>query len=237
MTALTLQRRRRMPRAWRVVVVGLFLGVLASCSSAVSAFDTTEALRDAGFADAEVDFDSGSGFDEVRVTTDPGFLEGDAESLAETAAGVVWTNFPLRFDGLEVTITDSFDDYQTFYTYDELYDLFGPRPSGFDERTIGDDYARTGLVVAIVVGGGLLLFVAVAAVAIVLIVRASRRRARAVPPAWPPGSAPPQWPPSGQPPPSQQPPPAGWGRPPDSPGDSPGEPGEPGPQSWPPPPQ
>jgi hypothetical protein len=186
-------------RAWAVVALALALcaGVLVSCTSATSSADTVNALLDAGFADANVDFSTSDGFDALDVTADPGTMEGDRDSLAELAAGVVWTNFPLRFDELDVVLTGRFDGDQTFYTYDELYELFGPRPPGFDDRSIGDDFARTGLVVAAIVGGALLMFVVVAAVTIVLIVRASRRRARAAPPSWPPdaGRAMSQWPP------------------------------------------
>ncbi|MEA2843250.1 MAG: hypothetical protein QOJ69_921 [Actinomycetota bacterium] len=247
-----LELAHRTARVWGVLAIVLVLGVLTSCSSATGAYDTTQAMLDAGFADASVDFNSSDGFDEVHVTADPGYLERDGDSLAETAAGVVWTNFPLQFDDLQVTLTGPLEGFETFFTYDELYELFGPRPAGFDERSIGDDFARTGLVAAIFVGGGLLLFVAVAAVTIVLIVRASRRRKAMPPPSWPPGSPTSQWgasewPPSSQRPPSQWPPPtqsqpptqpqppspSGWGRPPDGPD----EPGGPASQSWPPPPQ
>ena len=86
-----------------VVALGLAAGFLLQHRLASST--PTEALRDAGFADVGVDFSSSDSFDELDVTTDPASLEGDGDSLAELAAGVVWTNFPLRFDDLEVTMT------------------------------------------------------------------------------------------------------------------------------------
>ena len=152
---------------------------------------------------SSVDFSTSDNFDELDVTVDPGCSEGDGDSLAELAAGVVWTNFPLQFDDLRIVLTGDFEGYETFYTYDELYELFGPRPAGFDERSIGDDFARSGLIAAIVVGVGLLVFVAVAVVAIILIVRARKRRGPTLPPPWPPRSGASQWPPG--PPPQQVP--------------------------------
>ena len=154
------------PRIPVVVALVVALGtLLISCSSIGGLIDTEEALGDAGFSDTSVDFSTSDGFDELDVAVDPGFLEGDGDSLAELAAGVVWTNFPLQFDDLRIVLTGDFEGYETFYTYDELYELFGPRPAGFDERSIGDDFARSGLIVAVVVGVGLLVFVAVAVLA------------------------------------------------------------------------
>ena len=198
------------------ILVMTALGLLlASCSTFGGAFDTEEALVDAGFAEASVDFSTSDGFDELDVEVDPGSLEGDGDSLTELAAGVVWTNFPLQFDDLQIVLTGPFGGYETFYTYDELYELFGARPAGFDEKSIGDDIARTGLVAAIVVGVGLLLFVAVAVVVVILIVRAKKRRGTTVRPPWPPQSLPgSQWPPQAPPASQQPPPPASWGPPP-----------------------
>lgn len=203
-------------RARGVAVLVLALGLLlASCSSFDGAVDTENALSDNGFSQVSVDFRTSEGFDELEVTADPGSLEGDGDSLSELVAGVVWTNFPLQFDDARIVLTGDFEGYETFYTYDELYELFGPRPAGFDERSIGDDFARSGLIVAVVVGVGLLVFVAVAVVAIILIVRARKRRGPTLPPPWPPRSGGSQWPPAppqpqgpAQP---QPPPPAGPG--------------------------
>ncbi len=199
-----LEAGRPRPAARGVAVLVVALGLLlASCSSFGGAVDTEDALADAGFSDTSVDFSTSDGFDELDVTVDPGFLEGDGDSLAELVAGVVWTNFPLQFDDLRIVLTGDFGDYETYYTYDELYELFGPRPAGFDERSIGDDFARSGLIVAVVVGVGLLVFVAVAVLAVILIVRARKRRGDTQPPSWPPRSGASQWPPG--PPPQQVP--------------------------------
>ncbi len=237
MTArVAMPARPRLLAAPGAVLLVLALGLLmASCSSFGGAVDTENALSDNGFSATSVDFSTSDGFDEVEVTTDPGSLEGDGDSLAELAAGVVWTNFPLQFDDLHIVLTGDFEGYETFYTYDELYELFGSRPAGFDERSIGDDFARSGLIAAVVVGVGLLVFVAVAVVVVILIVRSRKRRGAPVPPPWPPRSGASQWPPGPPPqtsqtqtPPQPQPPP----QPPPAPQPSPAGPGswaQPGP--------
>ena len=218
MSAVAPTRPRLRARGVAVLVLALGL-LLASCSSFGGAVDTQDALADNGFSEASVDFSSSDGFDELEVTVDPGGLEGDGDSLAELTAGVAWTNFPLQFDDLRIVLTGDFEGYETFYTYDELYELFGPRPAGFDERSIGDDFARSGLIAAVVIGVGLLVFVAVTVVAVILIVRARKRRGTTLPPPWPPRSGSSQWPP-GPPPqvphePQPQPqPPGTWGAPP-----------------------
>ena len=229
---------------WRVpVVVALVVALgtlLISCSSIGGLIDTEQALGDAGFADVGVDFSSSDNFDELDITVDPVSLEGDGDSLAELAAGVVWTNFPLQFDDLRIVLTGDFEGYETFYTYDELYELFGPRPAGFDERSIGDDFARSGLIAAIFIGVGMLVFVAVAVVVVILVVRARKRRGPTQPPPWPPRSGASQWPP-GPPPqaqPQPQPPPGTWAQPqPPQPQPPPQPPPAPGTWAQPQPPQ
>ena len=179
-----------------VAVLVLALGLLlASCSSFGGAVDTQDALADAGFSDGERRLQLLRRFRRAGGHRRPGASGGRRGLAGRAGRGRGLDELPAAVRRPRIVLTGDFEGYETFYTYDELYELFGPRPAGFDERSIGDDFARSGLIAAVVIGVGLLVFVAVAVVAVILIVRARKRRGTTLPPPWPPRSGSSQWPP------------------------------------------
>jgi hypothetical protein len=175
-------------RGRRVAAGALLTGIvlLTACTTIRGLVDTEDALKRAGFTEVDVGFSSAEGFDQVEVTVGPASSEGGPDAQADQAATVVWTTFPLRFDLLRVELLAPYQGAVTTYTYGEMEEIFGPRPPGLDDKELGDDVVRTGVIVAAVLVGGGLLFVAAATLAIVLGVRASRRRKSVTPPPWPP---------------------------------------------------
>jgi hypothetical protein len=161
--------------------------LLASCNTIRGLVDTEEALERAGYTEVDVGFDSANGFDRVDVTLRPPSTEGGAETQAEQAARIMWTTFPLRFDLLRIDLLGSFEGPSTTtYTYGEMVEIFGPRPAELDDKELGDDVVRTGVVIAVVLAVGGLLFLGALTLAVVLVVRAGRRRKAVTPPPWPP---------------------------------------------------
>jgi len=165
-------------------LVGLLL--LAGCTTIRGLLDTERALGEAGYTQVDVGFSSANGFDQVEITLDPEFAEGDAEEQAEHAAEVVWRVFPLRFDVLRIELLGSSEGEISTFTYSEMAEIFGPRPARLDEKELGDDVVRTGVGIAVVLAIGGFLFLVAVVLAIVLAIRASRRRKLVTPPPWPP---------------------------------------------------
>jgi hypothetical protein len=165
--------------------------LLASCTTIRGLIDTEEALEGAGYTEVDVGFDSANGFDRVEVTLRPPSAEGGAEAQAEEAARIMWTSFPLRFDLLRIELLGSFEGPSTTtYTYGEMTEIFGPRPAELDDKELGDDVVRTGVVIAVVLAVGGLLFLGALTLAVVFAVRAGRRRKAATLPPWPPPTPP-----------------------------------------------
>lgn len=180
-------RTRRSVRGLAVVAAAVAaLAVLAGCSTIRGLIRTEEALARAGFSDADVTTSSDSGFDQVEITVRPPASGTAPDASAETAARVVWTTFPLRFDLLRVSLSGSADGFVATYTYGEMAEIFGPRDPDLDEKDVGGELVRAGLGVMIVLAVGGMLFLAAVVLAIVYGVRTSRRRAAAAPPPWPP---------------------------------------------------
>ncbi len=201
---------RRARHGWlAAVLLGAVAALLlaASCGTIRTLVDLDNDLKAAGFSDLHVNTNESNGFSTVTVRASSG-------PSPSRAAEVVWKKFPRRVDSVVVELNSQ----STFFSRSEMRDRFGPRPAGYDDKTIGSD-VRSGVVTFLlvlfavfVVGGGIIAF-------IVLKVHSNKRKRRIAaggypnPPQWgpPPGAwgQPPQPGPWGQP---QPPPPAQWGQ-------------------------
>ncbi len=219
----------RRGRAAGVLVAVLAALVLAtSCSTIRILIDLDSDLKDAGYSDVHVHTNETNGYSVVRI-------EASGGPKPERAAEVVWKQFPRRVDQVVVTTNSQ----QQSFTRSEMRQRFGPRPSGYDDKSIDSDL-RSGVITALLIAGGVVVVVGGLILFIVLKVSSNKRKRRIAaggypnPPRWnqPPGA--PQWgqapqpwgqqqPQWGQqpapPPPGQwgqqpQPPPGQWGQPP-----------------------
>lgn len=193
-----------MRRIWRGLVLAAVVVLAAGgCKTLTANTDTASALERAGFTSVSVSNSISSSSSRVSVKASSDQPDGRIE-----AAMVVWDNFPLRFDRLDLNI----DGNTASYSHGDLQSMFGPRPGNLDAHTLSGETIRLGVAVlaGIAVVGILVL------VLVLVLVRRSRRRAR--PPSWAGYGPPPGWggygaapPPSGPPPSGPQP---GWGPPP-----------------------
>ncbi|GAC1379770.1 MAG: hypothetical protein NVSMB4_08910 [Acidimicrobiales bacterium] len=216
-----------MRRMTRGAVLGALVVLLASCALVTSTVDTTRSLQSEGFGSVRVIPTALNDGTAVRVTAAPPPGSTQAEQLAAKA---VWEHYAFRFTRVEVILRGR---TPTAFTRAQLLTMLGPRPAGYDRRSVAGSLGR---VVAIVVGvGGVTVLVVVAIIA-VFVVRRRRHKAVAAPPqGWPgygppggygpppPGYGPPP-PAFGPPPPGYGPPPPGYGSPPAGYGPPPGPP-------------
>jgi len=170
----------RTKAAGLVAAIVVVLGLVA-CGTVRASYRTDKALQRSGFTGANVSTHHENGLTTVIVR-----YRASASSRAEllNAAGIVWRNFDLRFDAVEVQSTNS----DVAFNRSDLQERFGPRPAGFDKRSVGNDLVRTGRTAAIVgavVGGFFLILVVVAVVLIVHFVRKRKRNAPAAGPGVP----------------------------------------------------
>jgi hypothetical protein len=178
------------------------LVTLAGCKAVRGLVDTENALERAGFEKIDISIDD-SALEIVRVEAEQARSHDNPN---DAAAEVVWKEFPFRFDRLDVRVTP---EAPSSYGREELAGLFGERPGGLDDKSLGESLRDTGIVVLIVVGVAFLGFMALVILTIVLVIRSRRKRRAQMPPTqWgPPGAG--QWGPpgSGQAPPPPPPPP------------------------------
>ena len=186
------------------VLLGALIVVLGACALVTSTVDTTRALQSEGFGAVRVIPTALNSGTAVRVTAQPPPGTAQPEQLAAKA---VWEHFEFRFTRVEVVLSGR---TPTAFGRAQLLATLGPRPAGYDRRSVTGSLGR---VVAIVVGvGGVTVLIIVALIA-VLVVRRRRRKAATAPPQGWPGYGPPG---------GYGPPPPGYGPPPSSP--SPSEP-------------
>jgi hypothetical protein len=154
-----------------VLAVALALVVVATgCAAVRGLLDTERALRRAGFERVDISVDSRGPDDTVQVTARQARAHEDPNGAV---AGVVWREFPFRFDRLDVFVTSV---PARSYSREELVGRFGPRPAHLDQRSLEDSIRRTGLVVAVAVAVAFFGFLAIVIVTVVLVVRSQRKR-------------------------------------------------------------
>ena len=166
-----------MTRAGLALAAVLLLFGATGCAGIEAIVETEEALVDAGFADATVDWSSENGVETVGVYWAARATTAEAltrESLA--AAEVIWRVAPVRFDVVRTDpyveySEDRFNSLRTF-PRDQLERELGPRPEGLD-RSVGD-LLRVGHYVRWAIGG-IVAFLASAMLIVVLVLRSSRR--------------------------------------------------------------
>lgn len=139
--------------------------LLAGCGRAQRVADTRRGLEGAGYRDVEVILRTGGGIGVARVEAAPG------APPAETAARVVWTTLPVRFDQLVVALGDQ----TAAFSYEELDGRFGPREPSLDGRQIDEEVVRSGLKLMLLLTGAALLSVGAVVVTGLLALKASRR--------------------------------------------------------------
>ena len=99
----------------------------------IASLDVTgSVLASAGFRDASVVYPKT--MPETILVRYSGGPSLDQPDAAGRAAEIVWTHEAVRFR----TLTIQANGASASFSYDELADLFGPRPSGFDNFTIAD---------------------------------------------------------------------------------------------------
>ena len=176
---------RRAPTLALAAVLGLVVAT-AGCGAVRGLLDTERALRRAGFERVHITVDNRGPEDTVQVTARQARVHEDPDGIV---AGIVWREFPFRFDRVNVFVTSV---SPRSYTREELEGRFGPRAARLDRRSLEDSIRRTGLVVLVVIAVAFFGFLAIVAVTIVLVVRAQRKRRGAlqtgpwVPPPGPP---------------------------------------------------
>ncbi|GAC1539576.1 MAG: hypothetical protein NVS3B12_25840 [Acidimicrobiales bacterium] len=211
-------------RIGRGALLGVLVVLLGACALVTSTVDTTRALQSEGFGSVRVIPTALNSGTTVRVTAAPPPGSPQPEQLAAKA---VWEHFAFRFNQVEVDVRGR---TPTAFTRAQLLATLGPRPAGYDHRSVTGSLGR---VVAIVVGvGGVAVLIVVALIA-VFVVRRRRHTAVATPPQGWPGYGPPGG--YGPPPPGYGAPPPGYGAPPPAYGPPP-EPRQPGPPPSGPPP-
>ncbi len=202
------------PKWGRLAVVLMLAVVLGGCAMLSAERTTRSKLKGAGY-DATLSVDETNGF--TTATVGLRRAPADPEAAPERAACIVWKSFPYRIDA--VSISGAVSD---MFLRSDLVQACGPRPAGYDDKTIGSTFLQIGKGVAIGAGiGCLALVVAGVVLGVVLLRRSRRRRASPSPPGYggsPPAGYPP--PPGGgyaAPPTPYGAPPAGlpaWGSPP-----------------------
>ena len=190
-------------RTTRGVLLGALIVVLGACALVTSTVDTTRALQSEGFGGVRVIPTALSSGTAVRVTAQPPPGAAQPEQLAAKA---VWDHFEFRFTRVEVVLSGR---TPTAFARAQLLATLGPRPAGFDRRSVTGSLGR---IVAIVVGVGGVTVLLIVGVIAVFVVRRRRRKVAAGPPHGWPGYGPPGG--YGPPPPGYGPPPAGYGPPP-----------------------
>src|SRR4051812_5718246 len=124
-------------RRWSLVAAALVVAVaVASCGTLRSAARTRRALRDEGVRAAGVSARGKNGVTTLVVRPH----SSTSPVTHDRAAEIVWRTFDYRVDRIQVITTNGSRDYPRFVLEHEL----GPRPAGFDRRTVGSDFARTG---------------------------------------------------------------------------------------------
>ncbi|MFD2792955.1 hypothetical protein ACFS27_05275 [Promicromonospora vindobonensis] len=96
----------------------------------------------------------------------------DADVARKTAATVVWTELPMRFDVLAIEYQGETREIE----YESLANEPGPRPAGLDDTSVGDHMAGVGNVLVVAGGIALLVLLIVAAPIVVLGRRNLRKR-------------------------------------------------------------
>jgi hypothetical protein len=218
-TALRMRRHNPIP-VLALVLSAVVLLLLPACGTIGAFVDLDNELKDHGFRHVNVNVDTSSGGDTLRIEADP--PPGDTVEEGETeAARLAWTTFPRRFERLELRIGSG----SRTLDRTELTQMFGPRPADLDDKALEDDIRKLGVGILIALAAGFVLCVGLIVLIIVLVRRSSKRKRMQQPPwggpgygypppygqPWPPQQTPPGWqpPPPSQPPPGQNPP--GWG--------------------------
>ena len=175
------------------VLAALLMTLLSACGPISALFDTQQALTNAGYQSASVNFSVGNG-DEVKVSVTVN--APPSQSNADDVAHIVWLKFHERFGLLAVTVHGSGPAIARDYSHIDLVSLFGPRNPAYDRTSVTSATQRLGLIVVVV------LVVLVLGVILTVVLVRRRRRGRRPPP-WPPGTPP--WM-QGGPPPGASPP-------------------------------
>jgi hypothetical protein len=158
------------------------------CGAVRGLLDTERALKRAGFERVNINVDSNGPVDVVQVQARQSRAH---ENPNDAVAEVVWTEFPFRFDRLNVFVTSA---APRSYSRADLEARFGARPPGLDDKSLEDSLRRTGIAVLIVLAVAFVGFLVIVVVTIVLVVRAQRKRRAQIqtgpwiPPPGPPGA-------------------------------------------------
>lgn len=164
-------------------MLGALLLLVAGCGVVQGTVSTVRALDRAGFSSPQIRLDVG---ESVRVE-----VEKDTEDLnaaAIEAAGVVWSNLPLRVEGLDVTCENGFGGRGTYQAdRTELEQRFGARDPDLDRGFEESDLRTVGIVVVVVLVGGLLVLTGIIILIVVLVRRSKKRNPPPAPPGPPPG--------------------------------------------------
>ena len=219
---------RRAVRFATVVLATLTLVVAAGCGTIGAFVDLQDELQDQGFSDVNVNVDSDSGGDVLRIeATGP---PGDTlEEARRKAAEIAWTTFPRRFQLLRLDINGQ----SVTLNRAQLEQEFGARDPDLDDKELEDDIRYLGIGLRLALAVGFVLCVGLIILIIVLVRRSGKKKRAQQQQQWGaggpggPGYGQPQYPqqygqqqqygqppyPQQQPPPPQQQPP-GWGPPP-----------------------
>lgn len=149
----------------RAAAVALCALVLAGCGRAEGVNDTRRALEDAGYLEVDIDLRAASGIGVARVVAAPG------GPPADTAARVVWTTLPVRFDQLIVALGDA----STPFSYQDLAGRFGPRDTSLDGKQVDEEVVRSGLRLMLLLSAGAIASVGLVVVTGLAVIRATRR--------------------------------------------------------------
>jgi hypothetical protein len=179
-------------------LAGLALAaVLAGCATLGDALSASGALGRAGYGDASVNVESGTGLPagglvEVSYTSGPA---GGDEEVAARAERIVWDSYARRFGAVAIVkvsggctgpVCDTESRQIADATYSQLSSEFGPQPRGLHGAGL---LSEAGLSVWDLVAVAILVPV----IAIAVAVRHHRRRRG--PPSWPGGPGNPgSWP-------------------------------------------
>jgi hypothetical protein len=152
--------RRRLAAVLAVVLVAV-----PACGRAEGVRGTRRVLEEAGYRNVHIDLRTGGGLGVARVDADSG---GPA---AETAAGVVWRNLPVRFDQLVVSLGGQVSTFG----YEELAGRFGPRDSSLDGKQVDEQVVRSGLRLMLLLSAGAVLSVGAVVITGLAVIRATKR--------------------------------------------------------------
>ena len=149
--------------------------LLTGCRGVRGVPATRAALEGAGYRDVAISFRSGGGIDLVRV-------DGTADTVElQGGAAVVWATLPFRFDRLRLVIGASDHAGDATFSYEQMADLFGPRPPGLDRRQVGDEVVVSGLKLVVVLAVAAVLSVGLVLGLTLFALRNVRRRRRSAP--------------------------------------------------------